>query len=323
MIHLKELRRNLFLLLLSLFIFLPATEAQKSEKPFNHYMVVRTSKGLQELLHYNGKPVPFLSSHRGGPEMNLPENCIATFANTLKYTYSMMEIDPRYTKDSVLVVHHDQTLQRTTTGKGSVSDFNIQDLRELRLKDTQGNATRYQIPTFKEVLKWAKGKTILVLDKKDVPIEARVKMVEKHNAEAYCIVMAYTFEEAGVCFRMNKDIMMQVFIATPDKIVEFEKTGIPWKNVVVFVGHQKPKNPALVSMIHEKGARCIMGTSRNLDRDVIEGKAANIEELKDDYNTLLREGIDILETDIPVPVSRVLRDAHAVDPSLKRIFRNK
>jgi glycerophosphoryl diester phosphodiesterase len=323
MIHAMKLLRNILFLFLMLYLIPSAVVAQKSEKPFNHYMNARTAKGLQELLHYDGKPVPFLSSHRGGPEMNMPENCIATFENTLKHTFSMMEIDPRYTKDSIPVVHHDPTLQRTTTGKGRVSDFTLQELRELRLKDTQGNATVYQIPTFKEVLKWAKGKTILVLDKKDVSIEARVRMVEKHKAEAYCIVMAYTYEEAEICYKMNKDIMMQIFIATPDKIAEFEKSGVPWKNVVVFIGHQKPKNQALVSMIHEKGARCIMGTSRNLDREFIEGKVTNIEELKDEYNALLREGTDILETDIPVPVSRVLKDAHAVDPSLKRVFRNK
>jgi glycerophosphoryl diester phosphodiesterase len=264
-----------------------------------------------------------LSSHRGGPETNIPENRIATFENTLKHTYSIMEIDPRYTKDSVMIVHHDPTLQRTTTGKGRVIDFTFDELKGLRLKDTKGNATQYPIPTFEEVLKWGKGKTVFVLDDKGVSIRDRVKMVEKHQAESYCIVMAYSYNDAKICYRMNPNIMMQIFIATPEKFAEFEQTGIPWKNVVVFVGHKKPADMQVIKMIHDKGARCIMGTSRNLDRELIEGRVSQIGLLKDGYNALLSEGIDILETDIPVPVSKVFNPERLVDPSVKKYFRKK
>ncbi len=321
--QMKKFRSIIFFLLLLQFVFLPYTNTFGRDKGRNYYTDAHTAQGLQELFHYNGKSLPFLSSHRGGPEKNMPENCITTFANTLKNTYSIMEIDPRYTKDSVMVVHHDPTLQRTTTGKGKVIDFTFEELKKFRLKDTQGNATEYRIPTFGEMLKWARGKTIFVLDNKGVLIEERVKMIKKYKAESYCIVMAYTFEEAKICYGMDKNIMMQIFIPTPDKVGEFEKTGVPWKNVVVFVGHKKPTDMTVIKMIHDKGARCIMGTSRNLDREFIEGKVANIEDLKDGYNALLREGIDILETDIPVPVSKVFNTYKSIDPSIQKYFRNK
>lgn len=319
----KKIQQTLRILILAQFLFLPFTNVFGSGKDRNHYMDARTAKGLQELFHYNGSSLPFLSSHRGGPEKNRPENCIATFENTLKHTYSIMEIDPRYTKDSMMIVHHDPTLNRTTTGSGRVIDFTLEELKKFRLKDIQGNATEYMIPTFEEMLKWAKGKTIFVLDNKGVPIEARVKMVEKHKAEAYCIVMAYTFEEAKICYRMNKDIMMQIFVPTPEKFKEFENTGVPWANVVAFVGHKKPSDMAVVKMIHDKGARCIMGTSRNLDREFIENKVTGIEVLKDGYDALLKDGIDILETDIPVPVSKIFSNGNSVNPSVKKYFRIK
>ena len=63
---------------------------------------------------------------------------------------------------------HDPTLERTTTGKGRVVDFTLGELKQLRLKDNSGNVTEFQIPTLDEVLDWARGKTILVLDQKDV-----------------------------------------------------------------------------------------------------------------------------------------------------------
>ena len=124
--------------------------------------------------------------HRGGPQKNLPENCLATFENTLRHTFAVMEIDPRYTKDGAIVLHHDAQLERTTTGHGLVAKFTLQELKQLRLKDPNGTVTEHQIPTLDEALEWARGKTILILDQKDVPVAARVRKIEEHKAEASC-----------------------------------------------------------------------------------------------------------------------------------------
>jgi glycerophosphoryl diester phosphodiesterase len=316
MILLNKLHRKLSFCLLAFLCLFPCSDIFGQK----HYIDAQTPQGLKELFHYNGKSLPFISSHRGGPEKNMPENSIATFEKTLEYAYSMMEIDPRYTKDSAMVVLHDPTLQRTTTGTGRVIDLTLDELKKLRLKDTQGNPTEYLIPTFEEMLKWARGKTILVLDNKGVSIEARIKMVERYNAEAYCIVMAYTFDEAKIGYKMDKNIMMQIFIPTVEKFMKFENTGVPWSNVVVFVGHQMPVDLSVIKMIHDKGARCIMGTSRNIDREFIEGKVADIEQLKSEYDEVFEKGIDIIETDIPVPVSKVFENGKSIDPSIKKYF---
>lgn len=265
-----------------------------------------TSKELHELFTFKNDSIFFLSSHRGGPDFNLPENSIETFKNTLNHTYSLIECDPRYTKDSIIILHHDPTLDRTTTGYGKVSDFTFEELENLHLKDVKGNKTAYKIPTLDYALEWAKGKTILVLDKKDVPIEERVRKITEHKAEASAIVIAYNFEEAKRCYQMNKNVIMEIFINTPEKIHDFEKCGVPWENVVVFVGHDKPANPKLFDMIHQKGALCIMGTSRNIDRKYTKGEVSDIENLRDEYNALFYLGVDIIETDIPLPLTQIL-----------------
>ena len=145
-----------------------------------------------------------------------------------------------------------------------------------------------------------------MLDKKDVPIEKRLEIVEKNNAEAYTIIMAYTFDEAKLCYSLNKNVMMQVFINSAKKMREFEKTGVPWKNVVAFVGHSKPEETDFIKLLHQHGTLCIMGTSRNLDLKFSNGGVKSINELKKDYRALLEMGIDIIETDIPVPLSKIL-----------------
>src|SRR5688500_19536721 len=103
-----------------------------------------TPHDLQELLRRTPEAMPLVSAHRGGAQKGFPENCIATFENTLKSTFAMLEIDPRYTKDGEIVIHHDVTLERTTTGRGRVADFTLAELKQLRLKDPQGNPTEHQ-----------------------------------------------------------------------------------------------------------------------------------------------------------------------------------
>ena len=231
-----------------------------------HALAPRTPQDLQELFKHTGEPLPLVSAHRGGPQKNLPENCLATFENTLRHTFAILEVDPRYTKDGAIVLHHDARLERTTTGRGLVADSTLQELKQLRLKDPDGTVTEHQIPTLDEALRWACGKTILILDQKDVPVAARVKKIEEHKAEAYAMLIVYSFKEAQACHALNPNIMMEVMISTRAQFDQFDKTRVPWRNIVAFVGHVPSPDAKLCELIHGRGATCVVGTSRNLDR---------------------------------------------------------
>lgn len=271
-----------------------------------HAINPQNPHGLRELFKYTGEPLHFVGAHRGGSRPGFPENCIATFENTLEHTFAIMEIDPRYTKDGQIVVHHDPTLERTTTGKGRVADLTLPELKELRLKDADGVVTEFQIPTLDEVLEWARGKTVLVLDQKDVPVEARVRKIEEHRAEAYAMLIVYSFKEAQKCHELNKNIMMEVMIPNRQKFDEFDRTGVPWSNIIAFVGHTPPDDRELLRMIHAKGTCCMVGTSRNLDREFVANRVSGSGAVEQRYRDLLEYGADVIETDIPREVGRLL-----------------
>ena len=59
---------------------------------------------------------------------------------------------------------------------------------------------------------------------------------------------------------------MEVMIPNRAKVAEFDQLGVPWQNIVAFVGHVPPEDPGLYEQIHAKGACCMIGTSRNFDR---------------------------------------------------------
>lgn len=275
----------------------------------SHRLVPQTAQELQELfLHMDGA-LPFVSAHRGGPQKGFPENCIETFEHTLQHAFATLEVDPRYTKDGAIVLHHDATLERTTTGRGAVSSLTLAELKQLKLKDTEGNVTAFALPTLDEALEWARGKTILVLDQKDVPVAARVKKIEEHHAEGCAMLIVGSFKDAQECHKLNPSIFMEVMIPNREKAAEFDTLGIPWRNVVAFVGHVPPEDVGLYEMIHAKGANCMIGTSRNLDKQVISGRVKDIKELEPAYRAFMKRGADLIETDIPVALGPMINAA--------------
>ena len=280
----------------------------------------KTPQGLMDLLKYSSESLPLVSGHRGGAGVGFPENCIATFEHTLANTYAMLEIDPRYAKDGAIVVHHDPTLDRTTTGKGLVTDYTLAELKQLRLKDLNGKATDYQMHTLDEVLQWARGKAILVLDQKDVPPLTRLKKIEEHKAESYALLIVGNFKDVKACYEQNPNAMMEIFIANLEKVAEFDKLGVPWRNVVPFVGHVPPEDPKLYEAIHSRGARCLIGTSRNLDKQVSSGRVANITDLEPAYRAFLKRGADLIETDIPAQLGPMLYRTPEPPANLRQYF---
>ena len=290
-----------------------------------HMITLKSPHELQAFLRYSPDRIPFVSAHRGGPRSGgprpgYPENCLATFENTLRSTWSIIEIDPRYTKDSAIVLMYDPTLDRTTTGHGKVSDFTLEELRKLRLKDPEGRVTDYPIPTLGEALEWAKGKTVLIVDQKDVPMQARVQEIRKHRAEANALVMAYTFEDAQLAYSLNPDVSMEVFIPDQEAADRFEQMGVPWQNVVAFVTHTQPKDTSIFQHLHSKGTLAIVGSSRTIDKDYTDKKITS-SELDKGYLTIVASGADIIEADLAIEAGEALMTIPKKKSSKRQFFK--
>ena len=69
-------------------------------------------------------------AHRGLPE-DYPENTLIAYKHALMLHIDMLEIDVHYTKDKQLVIIHDDTIDRTSNGKGKVKDYTLEELREF------------------------------------------------------------------------------------------------------------------------------------------------------------------------------------------------
>ncbi len=106
----------------------------------------------------------FVVAHRGDWR-HAPENSLQAIQNCIDMGVEMVEIDVRKTKDSVFILMHDDTIDRTTNGSGGVENMTWSELKVLKLTDPLKAVTNHRIPTLEEVLRVSERKILLNLDK--------------------------------------------------------------------------------------------------------------------------------------------------------------
>lgn len=107
-----------------------------------------------------------VAAHRGDWR-NFPENSLEAIESAIRMGVDVVELDVQRTKDGVLILMHDATLDRTTTGKGKVAEVTMDSIAKLKLKNGCAIRTIHKVPTLEEALLCAKGKVMVNLDKAD------------------------------------------------------------------------------------------------------------------------------------------------------------
>ena len=120
-------------------------------------------------------------AHRGDWR-NYPENSIPAIESAIRMGVDIVELDLKLTKDSVLVLSHDDTANRTTTGKGLISTMTLDSLKGFNLRYVNGVKSKYKMPTLKEALEVCKDRISVNIDQ---------------GYQFYDLVLAIT-EELGV-----------------------------------------------------------------------------------------------------------------------------
>lgn len=281
-----------------LFLFFCSTAIAQQ----NHYISFETGDGLKNFLTWKEGQFPLISAHRGGPMKGFPENCIETFENATTYNPMIIEFDVALSRDSVLVIMHDDRLDRTTTGTGPVGAYSYAELQQLRLKDPDNNITQFKIPTLDEVLAWAKGKVLLTIDvKKGVPFSKVVAAVRRQKAENCSIVITYNANQAAEVHNLAPDLMISVSANKKEDVERLNSLGVPNNRMVAFVGTREPDKESY-RYLHSQGITCILGTMGNLDKSAASTDASKV------YGQLVENGANILSTDNIALASEQLND---------------
>ncbi|WP_299627864.1 glycerophosphodiester phosphodiesterase family protein [uncultured Tenacibaculum sp.] len=299
----KFLKLIIPVFLISLFVVNCKNKETKKAEIEKVEKVNSSKKNLDIITSFEAwkkNPVPLISAHRGGPYPGFPENAIETFNNVAEQASVVIECDVAMSKDSVLVLMHDNKLNRTTNGEGPIQDKTYKELQGLKLVDNEGNITEFKIPTLDEVLTWGKNKVLFTLDiKRGVPFEKVIAAVEKHKAIDYAAIITYSVNDATLVHSLNKEVMISVSAGNDGALEQIEKANLPADKLLGFVGTRQPELTHY-EKLKEKGIKTILGTLGNLDKSAVAKGDDSI------YLTYIKNGANIIATDRPLEVAKVL-----------------
>lgn len=261
-----------------------------------------------DCLRENGHTV--VAAHRGGPAPGFAENAISTFENTLRQTPALLEIDIASTSDDVLVLMHDDTVDRTTTGTGEVRSFTLDQLLALQLEDNDGRPVDARVPTLRETLDWAEGRAVLELDvKRGVSYEDVIAEVRAANAQNRVIFITYSDDAAVRVHRLAPELMLSVSIDDASDLDTLRERGIDLARVLAWTGITEP-NEALNRALAERGVEAMFGTLGNPSRSW-DGRFER--EGDDRYDEFAAMGLQLIATDRPVEAGRDIDASDGVD----------
>lgn len=239
------------------------------------------------------REVTLVSAHRGGVEPGYPEHAIETFANTLSGGPMLLEMDVRRTADGVLVMMHDESLERTTNGTGNISDFTFAELTAFQLVDNEGELTPYRIPSLSEVLSWARGRAFVQLDlKRTVPVEELVEAIVANDAFSYAMVITYETEDALRAAAASDDVVISIQLTDPERLDTLIGAGIDPARLVGWAGVQRELDPSAWSHLLEAGIPPVAGTLWHIDGQVLESGETGI------YAEFADAGVAMIASDL-------------------------
>lgn len=164
--------KKLFGMIVALLALAGCTGTQPESAPENR------AEALREKILSGDTASVIVVAHRGDWRY-APENSVAAIEHSIAVGVDVVELDLQLTKDSVLIVMHDATLNRTTTGKGRIDEWTLDSIRTLKLKNGCGIRTKHAVPTLEEALLAAKGHVLINLDKADRYFDLVVPVLEK------------------------------------------------------------------------------------------------------------------------------------------------
>ena len=192
---------------------------------------------------------PLVGGHRGNPAEQ-PENTMASFSSAMELGVDLIECDVHMSSDGELVVIHDHTLERTTSGTGLVFQHTAAELRRL----DAGNGE--QVPLLREVVELAKERVGLCIEIKQIPLrypgleEALVGLLR--DREMIDQVAVISFHHAAV--RALKELEPGLSVGILEGARPIDPVGMMRGALAdIYSPHYGAMDPELVTDLHAAG----------------------------------------------------------------------
>ena len=143
-----------------------------------------------------------VAAHRGNSKY-FPENTMVAFRSAVALEPDMLEIDLHMTKDGVIVMMHDHTVDRTTNGTGLIREKTLEEIRALDAGSWKGaEFAGEKVPTFEEFL-------VFMRDYPDMLINVELKDYPAHSGD-----FAYESADKAIAMLQAENLLPRCTINT-------------------------------------------------------------------------------------------------------------
>jgi glycerophosphoryl diester phosphodiesterase len=249
-----------------------------------------------------------VAAHRGQADQTAAENAMSSFRATLAAGVPFLEIDVATTKDGVLTLMHDDTLDRTTTGSGRVDARTWADLQTVRITRPDGAVLDDRLPTFAEALEWGRGANAYfeVDVKRTTKFSDIVTAVQAARMGNRVVIVTYTLADAVTVHRLDPRLMISVTLDTPQAMAEARKAIDPHR-MLGWTGTRDPQKQPFAAL-RAAGIEPIFGTlgragERLDDVYLADGNGS-------EYVDLVKAGAVMIATDAAVAAQKAVGDGY-------------
>jgi glycerophosphoryl diester phosphodiesterase len=245
-----------------------------------------------------------VAAHRGQPDQTAAENAFSSFRASLAAGVPFLEIDVATTKDGVMCLMHDDSLDRTTTGTGAVIDRTWAEVESVKLRKPDGTVLDEHVPRFADVLSWGRtaGARFEIDVKKTTKFGDVVKAVQDAGMTDRGLVVTYSLADAKAVHALDARLMISVTMETPED-VEAARAALPAARTLAWTGTSNPQSRPF-AQVRAAGIEPIFGTlgrpgDRLDDRYLADGNPS-------EYLDLVKAGVVMIASDSAVIAQKAI-----------------
>jgi glycerophosphoryl diester phosphodiesterase len=249
--------------------------------------------------------VTLLQAHRAGGRPGAAENSFGAVDASLADGAVFVEIDVAQTADGVLVLMHDRTVARTTSGQGRVDEIVYADFAALKLEDVDGTRLAEAPPTLAAVLEGLDGRGIAQIDLKGVDTATIAAAIEAAGASDRSVVITPSIDEAIALHRALPEVMLSVGIDSLDELAQLHSAGVDLTRVQAWLGLGTGER-SLDAALAERGIETSYGDFRGERNGTV------------DYRLMADNGAEVISVDDVPAAAEALDAGGAARALLKR-----
>lgn len=222
------------------------------------------SQGLWNSKEGVERGVVSVVAHRAGAGL-APENSLTAVDEALAVGADVIEVDVHLTADGELVVCHDNTIERTTNGKGRIGEMTLEEIRAYRIVAADGAVTEEPLPTLGDVLWRINGRCRVLVEVKRTKdaermAKAIINEVALYQADGWVAVQSFDTEVLAHIHRLGHPFALEKLFYFKVPFLPFAYDGsltrfncLKYDYISSFNFHYKYISSRLVKRIHSCG----------------------------------------------------------------------